>query len=173
MATVVLDPHVYELEALQERRRVSGLDRLDEVWDGVLHMVPAPSYDHARIAHQLGVALDGLARAAGLTAVMHEFNLGDSEHDYRVPDGGLHRPGAGGVWLHTAALVVEIVSPGDETWQKLPHYAAHEVDEVLILDPEERSVHWLGLDGGEYRPIERSGLIDLGRDQLAAQIDWP
>jgi Uma2 family endonuclease len=68
---------------------------------------------------------------------------------------------------------VEIVSPGDETWQKLPFYAAHEVDEVLIVDPEEHAVHWLGLDGGEYRPIAHSGLLDLGRDELAGQIDWP
>jgi hypothetical protein len=173
MATVVLDPYAYELDALKERRRVSGLDRLDEVWEGVLHMVPAPSYEHARVTQQLAVALDGPARAAGLVPAMGEFNLGDSEYDFRVPDGGLHRPGAGGVWLHTAALVVEIVSPGDETWQKLPHYAAHEVDEVLIVDPAEHAVQWLGLSSGEHRQIERSGLIDLGPKELAEQIDWP
>jgi Uma2 family endonuclease len=87
--------------------------------------------------------------------------------------GALHRPGAAGVWHPTAALVIEIVSPDDESWEKLPFYAAHDVDEVLIVDPEEHAVHWLGLSGGKYRPIERSGLIDLGRDQLAEQIDWP
>ena len=173
MATMVLDPYAYELDALKERRRISGLDRLDEVWDGVLHMVPAPNYGHARLTQQLAVALDGLAREAGLEAAMGEFNLGDSIDDFRVPDGGLHRPGAEGVWLHTAALVVEIISPGDETWQKLPFYAAHEVDEVLIIDPAEHAVHWLGLSGGEYQPIERRGLIDLGPTELAGQIDWP
>lgn len=104
---------------------------------------------------------------------MHEFNLGESEHDFRVPDGGLHRPGAGGIWHPTAALVVEIVSPDDETWQKLPFYAAHGVDEVLIVDPEERSVHWLGLAGDEYSEVERSGLIELGAAELAERIDWP
>jgi Uma2 family endonuclease len=173
MATLVLDPYAYELEALMERRRISGLDRLDEVWEGVLHMVPAPSYEHARISQQLAEILGPRARAAGLIAAMGEFNLGDSDHDFRVPDGGLHRPGAGGVWLHTAALAVEIVSPGDETWQKLPFYAAHRVDEVLIVDPSERALHWLTLTGDEYRPVERSGLIDLGPAELAEQIDWP
>lgn len=173
MATLVLDPYAYELEALKERRRVSGLDRLDEVWEGVLHMVPAPNYAHARLTQQLAEILGSLARDADLEAAMGEFNLGDSIDDFRVPDGGLHRPGTSGVWLHTAALIVEIVSPGDETWQKLPFYAAHEVDEMLILDPEEHAVHWLGLDGNEYRPIERSDLIDLGRDELAKQIAWP
>jgi hypothetical protein len=172
MATVVLE-HIEELEALKERRRVSGLDRLDEVWEGVLHMVAAPNYGHARLTQQLAVALNDPARDAGLEAAMGEFNLGDSIDDFRVPDGGLHRPGAGGVWLHTAALVVEIISPGDETWQKLPFYAAHEVDELLILDPEERAVHWLGLTDGEYRPIEHSDLIDLGPAGLGRLIDWP
>jgi Uma2 family endonuclease len=173
MATLVLDPYAYELDALKERRRVSGLDRLDEVWEGVLHMVPAPSYEHARIAQQLAEILGPLARDAGLVAAMGEFNLGDSIDDFRVPDGGLHRPGAEGVWLHSAALVVEIVSPGDESWQKLPFFAAHEVDEVLILDPGQHTVDWLGLGDGEYQPIEHSSLIDLGPTQLAGRIDWP
>ena len=52
-----------------------------------------------------------------------------------MPDGGLHRPGAAGVWQATAALVIEIVSPGDDTVEELPFYAAHNVDEVLIIDP--------------------------------------
>jgi Uma2 family endonuclease len=70
-------------------------------------------------------------------------------------------------------MVVEIVSPNDETWEKLPFYAAHNVDEVLIVDPGERSVSWLGLEEGEYRPVEHSGLIDLGTHGLAEQLDWP
>ena len=78
------------------------------------------------------------------------------------------------MYLATAALVVEIVSPDDETWEKLDFYAAHHVDELLIVDPQERQVHWLGVqpDGG-YRPIERSKLIALGQDALADRIDRP
>jgi Uma2 family endonuclease len=69
--------------------------------------------------------------------------------------------------------VVEIVSPNDETWEKLPFHAAHKVDEVLIVDPQERSVSWLALADGEYHPVERSGLVDLGGQDLAEQLDWP
>ena len=123
-----------ELEALLERRRQAGVDRLDEVWQGVRHIVPGPSIEHADISQQLAVLLDGPARAAGLPPTMSEFNLGESEHDFRVPDGGLHRPGASGVWQATAAAVVEILSPGDESRQKLPFYADHDVDEVLLVD---------------------------------------
>ncbi|MGA2470787.1 MAG: hypothetical protein ABSG64_08870 [Solirubrobacteraceae bacterium] len=47
------------------------------------------------------------------------------------------------------------------------------VDELLIVDPQERAVEWLALDGGEYRPIARSGLVDLGPGELTERIDWP
>jgi Uma2 family endonuclease len=173
MRTVVLDPQSAGLDEILERRRRAGLDRLDEVWEGVLHMVPAPSLAHARIAQQLAELLGAPARSAGLLPAMGEFNLGESEHDYRVPDGGVHRPGASGTWLPTAALVVEIVSPGDETWDKLPFYARHQVDELLVVDPEHKAVHWLALRDGDYRPIDRSGLMELSRQALADRIEWP
>ncbi len=173
MTTLVLGSPPPELQALLERRRRAGVDRLDEVWQGVLHMVPGPSVEHSFINQQLAVLLDAPARRAGLLPGMGEFNLGESEYDFRVPDGGLHRPGAAGVWLSTAALVVEILSPSDESWQKLPFYAEHHVDEVLLVDPAERKITWLGLHDGEYEPIQQSGLIDLGPTELAEQIDWP
>lgn len=174
MGTVVLgDPPPPELAALIARRRRAGLDRLDEVWEGVLHMVPVPSYEHARITQQLAEILGPLARAVGLEPAMGAFNVGASERDFRVPDGGLHRPGASGIWHATAALVVEIRSPDDEAWLKLPFYAAHAVDEVLLVDPADRTVAWLALRDGEYAPVERSGLVDLGPAELAGKLDWP
>ena len=134
-------------------------------------MVPAANHDHAVLGARLKFLLCPLAADAGLV-LTDEFNLGESAEDFRVPDGGLHRPGAAELWHPTAALVVEIVSPGDETWEKLPFYAAHQVDELLIVDPRERAVHWLALVEGSYLPIERSGLIALGVAELAAQLDW-
>jgi Uma2 family endonuclease len=172
MRTLVLDPPTAGLDELLERRRRSGLDRFDEVWEGVYHMVPGPSHAHASIEWQLAALLRPTASAADLEAI-GQCNLGEDEHDFRVPDGALHRPGVSGAWHPTAALVVEIVSPGDESWEKLPFYAAHDVDEVLIVDPQERSVSWLELVDGSYRPIERSGLVDLGTQGLAEQLDWP
>ncbi len=155
-----------------ERRHQSGLDRLDEIWEGVYHVVPAPSGPHATIESQLHRLLGPFAAAVGLT-MTGQCNLGESEQNFRVPDSALHRNPPTGVWNPTAAMVVEIVSPNDETWEKLPFYAAHHVDEVLIVDPQERTVSWLGLAGEEYRQIERSGLVDLGTGDLAKQLDWP
>lgn len=89
MPTLVRDPPPKEFEALLERRRRLGQDRYDEVWDGVYVMNPAPSYEHQRLAQQLAVPLDPLARAAGLEAVAGGVNLGD-EDSYRIPDASLH-----------------------------------------------------------------------------------
>ena len=171
MPTLVRDPQPPELEALIERRRRLGQDLFDEVWEGVLHMNPAPSGRHGDLESQLHVLLRPLAQQAGLR-MRGPFNLGQ-EDDYRVPDGGLHRDTSDRVYYSTAALVIEIVSPGDESWEKLPFYAAHEVDELLIIDPQERTVSWLGLEAGSYQHVKRSRVIELGPLELAGQIDWP
>lgn len=172
MPTLVRDPQPAEFEQLLERRRKLGQDLLDEVWEGVYHLNPVPAGGHAQIVQQLAVLLDAPARAANLVPMLSIFNLGESDN-YRVPDGGMHRERANRVYYPTAALVVEVVSPGDESWDKLEFYAAHNVDELLILDPAKRSIDWMTLTAGRYERIERSGLIDYGPAELAERIDWP
>jgi Uma2 family endonuclease len=171
MRTLLPDPPPAEIEAVLARRRRPGADRFDEVWDGVLHMVPAPGDRHALIEWQLPRLLGPPADRAGLL-LSGQFNLGQAD-DYRVPDGGLHRAGNWGTYATTAALVVEIVSPGDETWEKVPFFAAHAVDEILIFDSTTREVHWLAVGARSYEPTERSRLIDLGPAELAQKIAWP
>lgn len=116
--------------------------------------------------------LDAPARAAGLYVGL-EFNVGLSKDDYRVPDLGVHRELRTEKWVPTAAIVVEILSPTDEAWQKLPFYAEHGVDELLFVDPVKRSVTWLALRDGSYDPVEHSALIELSASELAQRIDWP
>jgi len=172
MRTLLSDPPPAEVQEVLARRRRSGADRHDEVWEGVLHMMPTPSGAHMDVQQQLAVLLDAPARAAGLFPRLGGVNIGDAE-DYRVPDGVLQRERRSGVWHRTAALAVEILSPGDQALDKLPFFADHHVDELLIVDPRERSVAWLALAEGEYRAVRRSGLIDLGPGELAELIDWP
>ena len=171
MPTLVGDPPPAEFEALLDRRRRRGQDLFDEVWEGVLHVNATPPSQHGRLEWQLAGILAPPAASARLRA-LGQFNLGE-EGDYRVPDGALVRPGPDAVYLATAALVLEIVSPGDETWEKLGFYAAHGVEELLIVDPQEQTVSWLGLEAGEYKHLKRSRLIELGANELAARIDWP
>ena len=172
MPTLVRDPQPVEFEQLLERRRKLGQDLLDEVWEGVYHMNPAPAGRHAQLVQQLAELLGPPARGVGLAPMLSIFNIGEQDN-FRVPDGCLHRERADRVFYATAALVVEVVSPGDKTWDKLDFYAAHNVDELLIVDPAKRPVDWLSLSGGQYEPVERSGLIDCGPDELTERIDWP
>jgi Uma2 family endonuclease len=170
MATIVRDPEPVELQQLRERRERLGLDRRDEVWEGVLHMNPPPSYLHERLLMVLARLIGPHADAAGLE-MTGGVGLG-VKNNFRVPDLALHRPGAAAQWQPTLALALEILSPEDEAWEKLPFYAAHDVDELVIVDPPERRVHWLALREGEYREAERSSLIELGPRELAEQIAW-
>jgi Uma2 family endonuclease len=171
MRTLVLDPPPPQLVELLERRRRMGADRRDEVWEGVYHVVPSPDTAHSLIVSRLVVLLDAPAREADLRVTV-EFNMGVKD-DFRIPDLGIHRVTPRGVWLPTAAIAVEVLSPDDETWEKLPFYAEHEVDELLIVDPRARSVTWLALRDGEYRPADESEIVDVSAQELADGIEWP
>ena len=171
MPVLVFDPPPAELEALLERRRRWGADRHDEVWEGVLHVIPLPSVEHERLVIKLCRLLGPHADAAELE-ITGGIGIGADKADYRVPDLTLLRAGYKPQWNDTAALVVEIVSPQDKSRDKLPFYAAHDVDEVVIVDPAKRTVDWLARVGERYEPTARSGLIDLGPERLAEQLDW-
>jgi Uma2 family endonuclease len=170
MATIVRDPEPVELQQLRERRERLDIDRRDEVWEGVLHMNPPPSHWHERQLALLIRLLGAHADAAGLE-ITGGIGIGE-KNNFRVPDLSLHRPGAAEQWHPTVALALEIVSPGDETWEKLPFYAAHDVDELVIVDPRKHRVEWLALREGEYRQTERSSLIELGPRELTERITW-
>jgi Uma2 family endonuclease len=159
-----------EDQALAERRRALGHELFDEVWEGTYHMAPAPRIGHARLDGVLARVLGPYADAAGLWE-SGPFNLGDA-HDYRVPDRGYHRgqPDDDAVYLPTAAVVVEILSPGDETLAKLPFYTRHGVDEVFVVTPPGPSVTILVLDGDDYVESARSDVLGIGTSELAALL---
>lgn len=171
MRTVVLGRRPHELETLLERRRALGLDTHDEVWEGAYHAAPAAHPAHGYVDHALAVILDPYARAAALVAT-GPFNLG-SPDDYRVPDHGYHRRFPEDVWVPTAAVVVEVVSPDDETYAKFGFYVAHGVDELMVADPHQQVVRCFRLHGDRYAEATASDLLAVGADDLTNGIDWP
>lgn len=175
MVTVLLgDRPPPEVEAWLVRRRKLGQDRYDEVWEGDYHVAPGPSMEHAIVDSQVARLLWPRADQAGLVAST-AFNLGRHD-DYRVPDGGMHRSRLSGAFVVTAAMVVEIVSPGDETYAKLDFYARHAVEEVLVADPQLRLVRIWQLRAGQdapYAETGRSDLLGVTGATLAAELAWP
>ena len=78
------------------------------------------------------------------------------DNDWRVPDQMYARPelaSARGI-EGGAALVVEILSPNDETHAKLAWYAEVGVGEVLVIDPGTRRVELFGNRHGRMEPVE-------------------
>lgn len=159
------------VDALLEDRRRKGLDLRDEVWEGVYHVAP---YEHARngrLNWRLGTYLHRRAASAGLEPG-GSFNLGEPG-DFRVPDLGFHRTAQSLLYMPTAAIVVEILSPDDETYAKLDFYAAHGVDEVWILDPIAHRVEIRVLVDGDYSHTDHSVLLGLSATQVATDLAWP
>ncbi len=93
--------------------------------------------------------------------------------DYRVPDRAYLRDLDMGTYLPTAAIVVEIVSPGDESYQKFGFYFARGVEEVLIVDPQRRTVEWYARGADAFTRSGRSALLDVDEPTLHGEIDWP
>jgi Uma2 family endonuclease len=140
-------------ELIDERRRL-GLDVRDEMWDGVLHMVPPPSEAHAEFSIEFVFVIGPIAKQRGLVPRM-ETGLFRAANDYRVPDQLYRRPdqrsdrGAEG-----AELVVEIRSPRDETYEKIDFYSRMGVSEMIVAHPEERRVELFRAVGGRLVPVQ-------------------
>jgi Uma2 family endonuclease len=171
MRTVLLGPPPAELEAWLEQRRARGQDLFDEVWEGEYHVAPAPHSRHGLLEPRLFRILGPLAARSGLVAA-GACNIGEPD-DYRVPDQSYFRDEPTTVWNPTAAIVVEIVSPGDESRNKLPFYHRAGIEEVLIVDPEVRSVEWFRRSDAGFEPTDRSNLLGVSSAELADAIDWP
>ena len=170
MKTVVLgDPPPVLASLIAERKRL-GLDTHDEVWQGEYHMAPAASFEHGRVGAVLASLLATHAPAGNLTVGL-EFNLGEL-NDFRVPDLGLHRGSPSGVWLPTAAIVVEVRSPNDESLEKFDFYFGHGVDEVLIVDLTTHAVAWFLRAVGGFVEAPRSALLQLPATEIAFQLNW-
>jgi Uma2 family endonuclease len=167
-------------ESLLAERRRTGADRWDEVWEGVLHMVPPPSYKHQAFGSELFLALAPLAKVRGLKPTYETgvFRPGWGEKDYRQPDlvfalaSHVSERGIEGA----AELVVEILSPGDETYEKLPFYSALGMREVLIVNPTTRAVELHVLREGRLEKATPDGEGALASGVLGVRfrtVDGP
>ncbi|HZU98839.1 MAG TPA: Uma2 family endonuclease [Planctomycetota bacterium] len=146
-------------ESLLEERRRKGLDRFDEMWDGVLHMVPPPSGPHQDFTGELRKVIEPLAEAKGLKTWIQAglFRPGSAQLDYREPDlmcfderyateRGVDGP---------AEFVVETLSPGDESYEKLPFYETLRCREVLLVHPQTCVFDFYALRGKKLAKVKR------------------
>lgn len=147
-------------EAVLEERRRTGIDRWDEMWDGVLHMAPAPLYEHQRVLNELQVFLT-LAVRDGRGIVVPQVNVfgaSTPELNYRIPDLTFVSAGREQVIARDGIrggpdAVVEVRSPGDESYDKLPFFASLRVREVIIIDRDTKVPEVFRLEDSRYAQV--------------------
>lgn len=146
-------------DRLLAARSRTGEDRWDEIWDGVLHMPPMPNNIHQLIEGQLETWLRIHWEWPGGGTVYHQVNLaspgGWPNVNFRVPDLLLASPDQGPInrvshFEGPPLVVVEIRSPDDESYEKLPFYAALGVPEAWIIDRDTLRPEIYQLRSGTY-----------------------
>jgi Uma2 family endonuclease len=128
------------------QRRLTGADRWDEMWDGVLHMPPMPNRFHQELEWALETYLRQIWAPTSGWKVYHGINVAPSggwPNNYRVPDLVMLSPRRFAIdrneyFEGAPDVVVEIHSPGDEAYEKLDFYAALAVREVWVIHRDTR-----------------------------------
>jgi Uma2 family endonuclease len=151
------------------RRRKLGLDRCDEMWERVLHMPPAPNHEHQRIQSEINVFLDPLLKPKKRGVIVpgvNVFNDASPAEDDRIPDFSFVAKGHEAVisedGIHGGPdAVVEIRSPGDETYQKLEFYAKLGAREVIAFDRDTKRPEVFRLAGDRFLAVsaDREGWV--------------
>jgi Uma2 family endonuclease len=141
MTALITDPALER--RMIARRRHLGIDRFDEVWDGVYIMAPAADNEHSRVSTNLGAAFVESIERPGLGLCFTGPNISDRKvgwaKNFRCPDVAVFLNGntaenCGDFWFGGPDFAVEIVSPRDRTRKKIPFYEKVGTRELLIVD---------------------------------------
>ena len=143
---------------LREHRKRTGADRWDEMWDGVLHVAPMPNREHQDLVAELREWISRHWAKPGGNRVHHEINLappGGWDENYRIPDLVLLTPDRFSIDRNThfegaPLVVVEIHSPGDEAYDKLPFYVDLGVPKTWIIHRDTKRPENYVLRSGSY-----------------------
>jgi Uma2 family endonuclease len=139
------------------------------MWEGELHMVPPASEEHQRIGGELFTVLSSISKRTGLHARYETGVFGaraPDESSFRVPDLVVFDDLARSVRgvEGRALLVVEIRSPGDETFAKQPFWERVGVGEVVVIDRDSKEVRRWVRTGAQLTEVEPD---ENGRHRLS------
>jgi Uma2 family endonuclease len=169
METLIADPRLSQ--RLIEERRERGIDRYDEVWEGVYVMAPAPNDEHQDIVGGFTEVLRTVIDRRQLGRTRPGINLASVavnwEHNYRVPDVTVFLNGSTAVceetfWYGPPDFVVEIVSPWDKSREKFGFYEKVGARELLIVDREPWKLEFHELRNGKLVRAAQLDVDDAG-----------
>jgi Uma2 family endonuclease len=144
-------------ETLLAERHRSGLDKYDEVWDGVYVMAPLATNEHTKIQTRLAAILSLLIDFPALGSVHAGANISDQSDDwtsnFRCPDVLVFLNGNKAEdrlthWFGGPDFAVEVASPRDQSRAKIGFYSGLGVRELLIIDRDPWQLELFRLTGG-------------------------
>lgn len=167
MATLVIDRFVED--EIRAKRKASGGDRYDEVWEGTYVMAPLANLEHQQVATRLAAILDELFGRMGQAMVLAGANVSDREQgweqNFRCPDvvaafhGGRARDCVTH-WCGGPDFLAEIVSRDDKSRDKFEFYAKVGVRELLLVDRDPWALELYQLQGSELKLAGASTLAN-------------
>lgn len=149
-----------DLFSWYEDRRERGIDRHDEVWDGVYVVAPLANIDHQRLQSRLLIIVESVLHNDG--EVFAGANVSDRDIDwsknFRGPDlvvvlnSNRQCVNKGAYFRGGPDLVVEIESLRDRSRLKFDFYASIGVREFLIVEHRIRNPLLYRREEGEFAP---------------------
>lgn len=162
---VILDPRLSE--EIQADRKARGIDRWDEVWDGVYVVPSLPNVEHQDIQANLMLPLMEVVKIPGLGKVWAGVNVTDRhpnwKENFRCPDVVVYLNATTAVnhdthWLGGPDFLVEIVSPDEDPAAKFDFYAKVKAREVLVVNRDPWALGLYRLRGKKMVPAGSSTL---------------
>lgn len=156
------------VRSLKAERKRLGIDRWDEVWEGVYVVPTLPNDEHQEIQLALGSLLFEVVQTGGLGKVRAGVNVTDRhpdwEDNFRGPDLVAYLNSSKAVnygthWLGGPDFLVEIISPREDPTAKFDFYASVKSREVLLVLRDPWAV--------ELHQLRGKKLVRAGRSEVA------
>lgn len=151
---LILDEFVSR-ELIRERKK-RGIDRYDEVWEGIYVMPSQPTNGHQRLVTRFTSILFEVVDMEGRGQVLPGANVSDRpekwKKNFRVPDVVVVLKQSRALdcdthWFGGPDFLIEIRSPQDDVEEKVPFYSQIGVKELLVVHRDRLSFRLYRHDG--------------------------
>lgn len=150
------------LEAMIAKRKEQGIDRYDEVWEGVYVMPSTPSSTHQDLVIAFLDVLIPIVRHEKRGRIFAGMNVSDRtdwKANFRVPDIVVVLKNGRAIDCGTYLFggpdfLIEIESPSDDVNAKLPFYGSIGVRELLIIHRDRRTLRLFRTHADDLSMVE-------------------
>ncbi|WP_319459432.1 Uma2 family endonuclease [Micromonospora sp. RTP1Z1] len=148
-----------------------------ELFDGSLHVTPAPTPRHQRISRKLGNILEAATEIVGLE-LLEAVNVRLRPGRIPIPDLVVTRPidlDELTIEADDVRLVCEIISPSNASTDKvlkMHYYAAAGIEWYLLVEQENGTLHLYRRQGGHYveHSVTKAGDVLVLTEPVRATI---